>query len=454
MSTTVTEDLRTAPPEVIQPHRAGGGLRRVRKILITTLLVLIPLSLAGWFVLHAYRTLSATHAAVIPTTVVKKGDLTITVTATGDLSGGNSEVLIAPMVGNSELHLTQLLESGSVVKAGDVIAKFDDTEPEYKLKEAEADLAESDQKVIQANAQREAQQEEDSYALAKAKADVRLAELEVRKNPLVAVMTAKQNDMALAAAKDHLAQLEQNLANRLATNDAAIAMQKAAKAKAEVQANTARQNIEAMTLKAKRDGYVSIRQNTSQNFIFFGMTLPMYQVGDAVQPGRAVAEIPDLTNWELTARIGELDRGHIAVGQAVKIQVVALPGRTFTGKVKEIGGTTGPPWDRHFDCKLTLEKPAAELRPGMTAKLVITTDLLHQALWVPAQAVFESDGRSYVYVPSGSGFSPKDVKLVRRSESQAVISGVNEGQVIALASPDEQVKKQAARGSASQVLPK
>ena len=51
--------------------------------------------------------------------------------------------------------------------------------------------------------------------------------------------------------------------------------------------------------------------------MFFGMTLPMFQSGDAVRPGMAVAEIPDLKNWEIGANIGELDRGHLSVGQKV-----------------------------------------------------------------------------------------------------------------------------------------
>jgi len=73
---------------------------------------------------------------------------------------------------------------------------------------------------------------------------------------------------------------------------------------------------------------------------------------------------------------------------------------------------------------------------------------------VPGQAVFESDGRTFVYVKSGSGFAPTDVKLVRRSESQAVITGVAEGQVVALANPDQQTEKKAGAGGALQALPK
>jgi hypothetical protein len=202
-----------------------------------------------------------------------------------------------------------------------------------------------------------------------------------------------------------------------------------------------------MTLRAHRSGYVSVKQNSSGGFYFTGMVLPLYQVGDSVRPGMAVAEIPDLKNWELAAKIGELDRGHLAVNDKVAITVIAVAGRPFHGHIKELGGTTGPFWDRHFECNIALDDPSSELRPGMSAQLTITTDEMHQVLSVPSQALFESDGRTYVYVRSGASFTPKDVKLLRRNESRAVISGLNEGQFVALANPIEMSKK--ATGNAS-----
>ena len=47
----------------------------------------------------------------------------------------------------------------------------------------EADLAEAEQQVLKAQAEGEAQQEENNYQLMKAKADVRQAELDCRKEP-------------------------------------------------------------------------------------------------------------------------------------------------------------------------------------------------------------------------------------------------------------------------------
>jgi multidrug efflux pump subunit AcrA (membrane-fusion protein) len=421
---------------------------------VVWLSVLVGVGAAGWYGRIAYRNLTTPPEVIIPTATVQRGDITLSVTAKGELRGGNSESLIAPMTGGSDMHLTYLLKTGEEVKAGDKIAEFDTTEQEYKLKEAQADLAEAEQHIIQAKAQRDADQEEDRYALQKAKTDVQLAELDVRQNPILPAINAKQNDLALEAARDHLAQLEQNLKNRKATNDAAIAMQEAGKGKAESQATTARQNIEAMTLRAKRAGYVSIKPNTNQNMIYTGMVLPPFQIGDAVRPGMAVAEIPDLKDWELSAKMGELDRGHLALGDKVDITVIAIPDHPFHGHVKDVGGITGNFFERGFECKISVDDPTPELRGGMSTQIVITTDQLHNVLWLPAQALFESDGKTFVYAKSGSTFAPKDVKLVRRNETRVVITGVEAGQVVALSNPTDTVKKKETPANAAKALGK
>lgn len=434
------------PPEPVAPAAAPvislpPRRRPWRKIFTSVIAVLIVLGLAAWGGTKLYRVVTATHAAVVPTTVVKRGDVTITVTARARLEGGNSEMLTAPMSGGNELHIKTLRKEGELVKSGDVVVEFDPTEQEYKLREAEADLAEAEAHLAQARAESEAQQEEDRYALLKAQSDVKQAELDVRKNKLLSTIAARQNDLALAAARDQLKELQVDLANKKATGEAGIAMQEAARSKAKMQSDTARKNIENMTLRAKNGGYVAVQQNTNLNFVMWGQALPIFQVGDAVRPGMAVAQIPDLKNWEASATIGELDRGHLAIGQKVNVTVIALPERHFTGTIKEVGGTGGPPWDRHFECKAAIENPSPELRPGMSGMVTITTDVLKNVLWVPAQSVFESDGRTFVYVRAGASFVPADIKLLRRSESRVALTGLTEGQVVALTSP-EQVKKE------------
>jgi multidrug efflux pump subunit AcrA (membrane-fusion protein) len=420
------------------------------------LALLVVLGVGIW---AARRLVPATTAAKtttapssgIPVTTVKRGPVTFTIMARGELQGGNTQILQTPMTGGQPVTITFLRQNGELVELNDEVVKFDITEQEFRLREAEADLAEAEQHIVQATAEADAKELDTRSQLLKAEAEVKLAEVEMRRNPIVAKLVAHENELALEAARQKRAKLEKDLQNRLATARSGIEMQQAARAKAEVKAKTARSNIESMTLRAKARGYVAIQQNDEGN-LRWGMYLPPYQVGDIARPGKGVAQIPDMSSWEATARIAELDRGHIAEGQVSDITVVALPDKALHGKIKTIGGTTGPPWDRHFDCRVTVQNPIAELRPGMSVEMRITTGMLQDALWIPAQALFDAEGRKYVYVKAGLGFKTQDVELLRRNEGQVVVKGLEQGMVVALANPDQVSRKQQA-GGALQALP-
>ncbi len=439
------------PPGSLPVSRKSHMSRKRLWRWVASLLLCMVLGGFIWLGRRLYKTVVPSTTA-IPVTAVKRSDLTLTASARGELRGGHSEMLTAPLTSGGEMHLTFLRKTGELVKLNDTVIEFDPTDQEYKLKEAQSDVSESKLKVTQAQAQAEAETEEARYALAKAESDIRVAVLDSRKNPVLPAITARQNDLALQSAKDRAAQLTQDLANRGETNAAAIAVQQANLAKAEIQAATAQKNIDSLTIRAKHEGYVSLRPNTQGNFMY-GMSVPDFQVGDTVRAGMVLAEIPDLKEWEASANFGELDRGHIKIGQNASVKVIALPGRKLTGSVSDLGGTGGPPWNRRFECKIRLDHPPAELRPGMSVSIELTTDILPKALWLPAQAVFESGSRTFVYVPSAAGFTTKDIQLIRRSESQVVISGLAEGQLVALADPEQEANKKDTK-SGGPALPK
>jgi HlyD family secretion protein len=411
--------------------------------IIMLAVVVLALGAIAYGSLRLVRATSTATGSELPSTRVKKGSVTIAVAARGELQGGNSEMLSAPMVGGQgqDMAITLLRGAGELVEPGDVVVQFDTTQQEFNQREAEADLAEAEQQVIQAQAMSEATDEESAYAVISTNAEVKLAELEMRKNPTLPAIQRRQNEIALEAAHNKARQAEKDFNNRKTTSAAGIAIQTAALNKARVMAETARKMIESMTLKAKSAGYVNIAQNTNMNGpMFRGMSVPPFQLGDTARGGMMVAQIPDMKNWEVSANVGELDRGHLSPGQKVRVAVVALAGRSFAGHVKTLGGTTGPPWDRRFESRIALDEAGPELRPGMTSNMLITVETMQDALWVPSQALFESDGRTFVYRKGPTGFMPHDVTLIRRSESQAVLKGINEGDVVAMSNPDQQNK--------------
>ena len=425
----------------------------MRKRLLVLAAVLAVVAAIAWGAIRMVARVTASSSAVeLPTTRVKRGRVTITVAARGELQGGNSEMLTVPQVGGGTVAITYLREPGELVEAGDVVVQLDTTQQEYNLREAEADLAEAEQQVIKAQADSQALDEETRYQVESTTADVKLAELDIRKNPLLAAIVARQNVLALEAARNRQHQAEQDLNNKKATASAGVAIQQAALNRAKVMMGIAQNTIDGMTLKAKTSGYVNIQQNSNVLIGYYGMQLLPYQLGDNVNTGMAVAQIPDLENWEVSAQVGELDRGHLTPGQKVSVAVVALAGKSFAGHVKNIGGTGGSPWNRHFECRISLDDPAPDLRPGMSSNLVITVESLDNVIWVPSQALFESDGRTFVYLKTPAGFMPRDVTLVRRSESQAVLTGVSEGSFVAMSSPDQQSKSAATSQSAMKAL--
>ena len=76
----------------------------------------------------------------------------------------------------------------------------------------------------------------------------------------------------------------------------------------------------------------------------------------------------------------------------------------------------------------------------MTSNMVITIETLDNVLWIPSQALFESDGRTFVYARDAQRLHAARCHSRRRSESQAVVTGIKEGEIVAMSNPDQQLK--------------
>jgi multidrug efflux pump subunit AcrA (membrane-fusion protein) len=413
-------------------------MKKVWTALVILALVAGAAAGVNWGVQNFLKTVEEDNKPTVPTTTVRRGRVTITVTSKGELQGGNSELLVVPTTGVGDVAITHLRPTGDIVQAGDAVIEFDTTLQEYNLREADADLAETQQRVLQAEAEAKAALEEARWTTVNADAQVKLAELEVRKNPLLAANVARQNDISLEAARNRKAQAERDFKNRQTTADAAITMQKANEQRSKLLMETAQTNISNMVLKAKTGGYVHVLGNGNGQLYYDGAVIPDFQVGDMVRTGQTIAQIPDMSTWEVRANIPELDRGYLDVGQVVEVQPTVLAGRALKGRVKAIGGTSGYGAYRRFDCRISLDEKHPALRPGMSVYVTITVAAMDNVLWLPSQALFEENNRAYVYLKGPQGFVQKDVTRVRKGESQTVIEGLPEGTEIALSRPDRE----------------
>jgi HlyD family secretion protein len=393
--------------------------------------------------LRATRTISSG----IPTIRVLKGTIENKVYTRGELRPSNTATLMAPPVGGT-LQIIQLADTGAHVNANDVVIQFDPSEQEYNLGQAQSDLAQAEQEITKAKADAAVQASQDQVDLLKAQFAVSQAGLDVSKNELLSAIDAKKNLLALDEAKRHLAQLQVDMNSRAATGQATIEVSEAKRNRARVIIQQAQSNIEKMTIRAPFNGLVAVKQNIDSTGGFFttGMVLPEYREGDQVQPGRVVAQVLGVDQMEIQAKVDENDRANINPGQRVEVRVDALPGLSYSGKVKTVAGMAsnnfwGGSTIRKFDTTFQLDDPGSRLRPGITAQVIILGEKTHDALYIPPQAVFDKEGKPVVYVRSGSGFEPHELKIVRRTEGQLIIEGLREGTEIALVNPEQQGKK-------------
>jgi HlyD family secretion protein len=378
----------------------------------------------------------------LPSSRVKRGDFEMKVYATGELRASHSETLTAPPIGGGALQITHLVHTGAPVKKGDLVIEFDPTEQRYKLEQNHSELLQAEQEITKARADAAVVAAQDKVALLKARFDVRRAQLEVQKNELVSTIDARKNDLALEQAERVLAELEQDVKSRSASNQANISLAEEKRNKAKLAMDQAQKNIEKMRVIAPMDGLVALEKNAGAagGFFFTGMSLPEYREGDQVEPGRSVGQVIDPTAMELAAKVGELERSNIKAGQAVDIQLDALPGNTFHGTVKTVGGSRNHHfWEDDsngkFEATITLSTADARLRPGLSAQVVINGESRKDVLYVSRQALFLKDGKRVAYLKKGNSFEPHALKIEAENESRAVIEGLDEGAEIALVDP-------------------
>jgi len=159
----------------------------------------------------------------VPTSIVTKGPLKLTVHAVGELRAGRTVTLTTPPVGGM-LRIVSLVETGTTVKAGQPVVEFDPADQQYALEQAKSELAEAEQEIVKMKADTAVQGAQDEVALLTARFDVRRAELDASGNEFIGALDAQKNVLSFEEARRRLAQLQEDTKSRLATNDASLAV--------------------------------------------------------------------------------------------------------------------------------------------------------------------------------------------------------------------------------------
>jgi HlyD family secretion protein len=418
-----------------------------RRRTIRAAIVLLVLA-AGAAVTIALPKLPDKNATTTPTAKVVKGPLKLTVYATGELRAGRTMTLITPSVG-SMLRIVRMIQTGTPVKTGEVVMEFDPADQQYQLEQASSDLAEAEQNIVKIKADVAVQAAQDSVALLTARFDVRRAELDSLGNEFTSKIQAQKNVLSLEEAKRRLAQLEEDIKSRAETSRASLAVAEERRNKASMSRQRAEQTIDSLVMKSPIDGIVMIKENrdASGGMFFFGMVLPEYRAGDSVWSGRPVADVIESGKMEVRAKVNENDRANLTEGQVADVSIDALSGRAFKARVGALSALANrgsffetASITRQFDVTFQFDAPDPALKAGASARLVIPGRELPDALHVPRQAVFEKNGKNYVFERVGDRFERRDVKVEQRTESRLAISGISAGVDVALVDPTAATK--------------
>ena len=119
-------------------------------------------------------------------------------------------------------------------------------------------------------------------------------------------------------------------------------------------------------------------------------------VGTMNNPGTVLLTVADMSVIEAEVEVDETDIPLVQMGQPAKVTIDAIAGRTFTGRVTEIGNspiqatgaqTGGQRTATNFKVVVTLNEQIPEVRPGFTCTAEITTATRAAAVAVPIQAL-------------------------------------------------------------------
>lgn len=137
--------------------------------------------------------------------------------------------------------------------------------------------------------------------------------------------------------------------------------------------------------------------------------------------------VSDQQEVSLSISVDELDILSLSTGLDAQVTLDAMKGQAFTGTVARIGheGTTGD-GNTKYSVTVTLPREASML-DGMNASVKIVTATSDAAVAIPAAALVEDDGKTYVY-------TVYDAKSDTLSGLVEVETGASDGELVEILS--------------------
>ena len=241
----------------------------------------------------------------------------------------------------------------------------------------------------------------------------------VELDPVIARAEVSQAQAALSLAEDSY-ERNRTLVQRGAGTQVNLEQATAQLATARANLAAAEARLTKLTITAPFAGVVGLRS---------------VSVGTIVQPGQSIATLAGLDPVKLDFSVPELFLSAVRVGQNVDVAVDAVPGRRFQGRVFAIDPVVDPA-GRALKLRATIPNPDGMLRPGLFARVDLTTGVRDDAVLVPEAALLAAPtgaGQAVYLVREGkAALSP--VRTGRRSEGRVeIVEGVSAGDEVVVA---------------------
>ncbi|UCF38476.1 MAG: HlyD family efflux transporter periplasmic adaptor subunit, partial [Acidobacteriota bacterium] len=375
----------------------------------------------------------------VPVRVLQERPFQLEAPAFGEIVGMETVPVPTPRTPVSSLKVAWLIPEGSVVEAGDTVVLFDKTDAQLALEVQENALA--------ANEEREkvttTQQETDQTVLNLDRSD---AEIEYE-----FAMTVLPQDETIFAKWDIIeAQINADFAKdridflnhkgrtqrRVARADQQILAIERNKAQTEMQ--MAKRTLDALELRTPASGLALYRLDRRRE----------PQVGDDAMPGQVLVEIIDLATFQARIYVLERDAGGLSRGKSVNLRLDAIPGRDFVGTITGVSAVSqslerNSPL-KYFTCEVAMTgvgEAATRIKPGMTVRAEVILERFDSCFVIPVSAVTMKETEATIYVQNGETFDPRIVQVGTRSHGlYPILSGVQDGEVVALRNPFESRK--------------
>jgi HlyD family secretion protein len=161
--------------------------------------------------------------------------------------------------------------------------------------------------------------------------------------------------------------------------------------------------------------------------------------GDQVAMGELAFEVDDISHLQIDVEVSEVDINSVSVGQEVTVNFDAVQNKDYFGEVVSVAGS-GVETAGSVNFKVTVEITDVDeqIKPGMTAAVLIQVRNVEDALLVPNRAVRVVDGERVVYVLGEDGtLTTAEVRLGATSDTYSEVVGgdLEEGDTIVLNPP-------------------